>query len=980
MDSRERNVQMALARAGLALAVLSAAVSAGELLPIDASSVHSAPYQAEFVLDGDPKTRWASVDGSRQPEWLQIDLGKSLPINSLTINWERANAVDYQLRVSDDGKVWRTTADRKGTKWGKQRLDGLAARGRYVRIWCTKFGRYPLYSIWEVTFHDPDVAAAAKDAVARLAEAKRLAEIERKRRFAEAMVEHRVEDIVFAVREPGRDGHWYANFGYYVEDPRRKCYRAGGRLAKLNAKTSAVALLVDDPTGTVRDPVVHYDAQRILFSWRKGGAEQFHLYEVNVDGSGLRQLTDGLYDDIEPTYLPDGGIMFVSGRCKRWVNCWMTPVGVLYRCDGDGGNVRQISANIEHDNTPWVLPDGRVLYQRWEYVDRSQVHFHHLWTSNPDGTGQMVFFGNMHPGSVFIDAKPIPGTNKVVLINSPGHGRREHVGRVAVLDLRLGPDERRRMRTLGELGYRDPYPLAETAILAAKGTRLVMMDARGKTADLYMLPPSYGKAELHEPRPIVKRPRERVIPPHIDAAKTTGTLVLADVYAGRNMAGIRRGEIKKLLVLEALPKPLNYTGGMEPLSYGGTFTLERILGTVPVEEDGSAYMELPANRSLFFVALDERDRSVKRMQSFLTVMPGEVTGCVGCHERRVEAPTTNAGYARLAALARKPSPITPVRGVPDVFDYPRHIQPTLDKHCVKCHNPDKPSGGVLMAGDRGPMFSHSYYTLSVRNQIADGRNRPRSNYAPRALGDVASPLMAKLTGGHHDVKAAPHEVRMIRYWIHTGAAYLGTYAGLGSGMVGGYARNRIDRQDLEWPSVKAAADAIKRRCSSCHDTDRPLPCSPSDNLGMPPWRIKYGDPKLKLLRHIVYNLTRPAKSALVLAPLAKKAGGWGEPRPKDGDKPTAAHLAVFSDTSDPDYQTLLKSIQDTKAKLDAIKRFDMPGFKPRPEYVREMKRYGVLPASFDLAKDPIDVYETDRKYWRSLWCPANRPQGVMDAP
>ena len=110
------------------------------------------------------------------------------------------------------------------------------------------------------------------------------------------------------------------------------------------------------------------------------------------------------------------------------------------------------------------------------------------------------------------------------------------------------------------------------------------------------------------------------------------------------------------------------------------------------------------------------------------------------------------------------------------------------------------------------------------------------------------------------------------------------------------------------------------------------------------------------------------------------ANSWGEPRPKDGDKPTAAHLAVFSDTSDPDYQTLLKSIQDTKAKLDAIKRFDMPGFKPRPEYVREMKRYGVLPASFDLAKDPIDVYETDRKYWRSLWCPANRPQGVMDAP
>ena len=100
------------------------------------------------------------------------------------------------------------------------------------------------------------------------------------------------------------------------------------------------------------------------------------------------------------------------------------------------------------------------------------------------------------------------------------------------------------------------------------------------------------------------------------------------------MAGVAVGEIKKLLVLESLPMPIHYTGGMEPISFGGTFTLERIVGTVPVEADGSAFMELPALRSFFFVALDQNDLSVKRMQSFLTVQPGETSSCVGCHEER----------------------------------------------------------------------------------------------------------------------------------------------------------------------------------------------------------------------------------------------------------------------------------------------------------------------------------------------------------
>ena len=180
--------------------------------------------------------------------------------------------------------------------------------------------------------------------------------------------------------------------------------------------------------------------------------------------------------------------------------------------------------------------------------------------------------------------------------------------------------------------------------------------APASSEEIFKLPAADRRAglQLHEPRPLAPRPRERIIPDRVHPNQATGRLLLADIYNGRNMAGVKRGEIKKLLVLETLPMPIHYTGGMEPISYGGTFTLERLVGTVPVEEDGSAYFELPALRSFFFVALDENDLAVKRMQSFLTVQPGETTSCVGCHEQRTQAPRPAA--AQLAALRRAAEP------------------------------------------------------------------------------------------------------------------------------------------------------------------------------------------------------------------------------------------------------------------------------------------------------------------------------------
>lgn len=798
----------------------------------------------------------------------------------------------------------------------------------------------------------------------------------------------KIEEIVFAVRQ-FKGPHWYENMGYAITDVNDKVYGSQGYLCKLNLGTGKIKLLLEDPQGAVRDPQVHYDGEKILFSYRRGGTDYFHLYEINADGSELKQLTDGPFDDIEPTYLPDGGIIFCSSRARRWVPCWYVQVATLHRCDGDGGNIHMLSSNIEQDNTPWMLPDGRIMYTRWEYVDRSREAFHHLWVMNPDGTGQMTYYGNFYPGDVYLDAKPIPGTERIVMVNSPNHGQAEHQGRISLVNTDLGPDDKTAQKMINTgRDFRDPYPLSPDSILVAEKTRLLMMNSRGETKELYRLSPelSRGDAWLHEPRPLRPRPREPVIPPRNDLAQSTGELIVLDIYIGRNMEGIERGAIKKLLILENLPKPVNFTGSMDPISYGGSYTLNRVLGTVPVEPDGSVNMKVPPLRSLQLVALDENDLAVKRMLSFLTVMPGEVTTCIGCHEDRTTPPPV---VPNVQALKRPPSRITPIPDTPEIFDYPRDIQPILDKHCLDCHGIDEYAGRALLTGDQGPMFTHSYFTLSARLQMADGRDLARGNYPPYTIGSSASPLMEKLDPSHYDVRPNPHELRMVKLWIDASATFPGTYAALGSGMIGPYAAlqygTKKEPDYSSWPSMKAAGEVLDRRCASCHSGKMKLPRHPADNLelrlhhltygkgtprfwtapwvepydstrriGSLEWMKEYADPRMQFSRHVLYNLSRPEKSLQLLAPLAKDSGGYGICGP------------VFEGTDDEDFRILLAAINDSKAYLEKITRFNMPNFRPEPEYIREMQRFGILPADYRLG-DPIDVYETDRKYWQSMW-------------
>ncbi len=778
------------------------------------------------------------------------------------------------------------------------------------------------------------------------------------------------DEIIFAERVPGND-HWYANFGHYwcgrKEYPEQvlpenwkpdPIFKEGGRLCRYHLRTRKLAVLLDDPRGGVRDPQVHYDGRKILFSYRRGGQPFYHLYEFHLSTGRLVQLTDGPFDDIEPTYLPDGGIMFCSSRCNRMVNCWRTPVANLYRCNDDGTDVFVISTNIEHDNTPWVLPDGRILYMRWEYVDRSQLDFHHLWTANPDGTYQTVFFGNQNPGNSMLDAKPIPGTGKVVASFSPGHGRPEHMGAVMIIDPDGGPDDRGAARRISKPGqmFRDPYAVSEDTFLAADARGIWVMNEFGDKDLLCRGSTKHGRLQCHEPRPLRSRPREPVIPARINERQSSGQLVLSDIYVGRNLAGVKRGDVKKLLILEQLPKPVNFSGGPWPVSIGASFTLARVLGTVPVEEDGSAFFEIPAQRSVFFVALDANNLAVKRMQSFVSLQPGEVTGCVGCHEHRVETPRR---MQNLSALERAPSPITPYETIPDVLDFPRDIQPILDRHCVRCHNPDKYDGRVDLTGDHTPLFSQSYWTLTHKQLISDGRNETHGNRAPRTIGSSASALLDYLQTEHYDVNCSERERTTVRLWIESSATYPGTYAALGSGM----------------DPVVFPENVMAQRCGTCHGSrqapnkkigeglayqfGRKGPPMPLVNTfsGLKRIREKFGYFKFGRDRtpQSLCNLTRPDKSLLLRAPLARAAGGLGLCSP-----------VVFSSTEDPDYQRIRSAIVTASDEHHRTKRFDMPGFRPNDHYIHQMQQYGVLPKELPRA-GPVDVYETDQAYWRSFW-------------
>ncbi|MFP4379422.1 MAG: hypothetical protein ACLFUS_02880 [Candidatus Sumerlaeia bacterium] len=784
-----------------------------------------------------------------------------------------------------------------------------------------------------------------------------------------------VDELIFCVRLRG-PGHFYESFGHdfrlqdnFSHSP------GGGRMLKLNLKSGETSVFMEDLEGAFRDPYLHYSGEKMLFSWRKGGTNLHYIYEIGVDGEGLRQITDGeggRFDDVEPIYMSNGEIMFVSGRARRGVPCWTTQVGLCYRVNQDGSDVRAVSNGIEHEITPWPLPDGRILYMRWEYINRSATQYHHLWTFNPDGTAVMTYYGNNNPGFAMTEARPIPGTDKVISIFGAGHGRNEREGFLTVIDPEYGPDDKA-AATLWATDFpeiskdpecwRDPIALSDEFILTAVEDRIYIVNSKGQFETLYQLEEGYkvpkGRGTwIHEPRLIQGHPREPVIPDRTDFSKRNGQLVLQDVAISRDNRMQRASDrIAELLVVEALPMAVSMSWTADSaFTNNGSYNIKRILGRIPVEEDGSAYLEAPAMRPFYFIALDANGNVVKEMNSFTTLMPGEVASCVGCHEQRTRTPKP-IPRNNLRALERYPSLIQPLENVPDsgIYHMPRDIQPIFDKHCTKCHNYEKYAGELVLTGTPGIRFPNSAAWFEAKNI-----NAPR--------------LMSTLARGHHDVKLSDAEMERLKWWTVVDMQVSGTYASFGT--AGDECDIPFARKD--GPAGQENPDAValefdetilEKRCASCHDSG-----------GGNPGHSKYtgrGWPRQRSYDHY-FNMAEPEKSLMLLAPLSKEAGGYGlceerpsrtkyKRRPKDF-KTEAPPANVFASKDDPDYQALLKQFQEMSAHLKAQKTFPhAENWRPVGDYIRAMKLYGVLPEDYDYAKNPVDPFRIDEGYYEIFY-------------
>ena len=614
-------------------------------------------------------------------------------------------------------------------------------------------------------------------------------------------------------------------------------------------------------------PDVSYDGQRVLFCMRSGSGarDTFNLYEMGIDGGGLRQITNGDYDDYDPIYAPDGGIIFTTTRCNQFLPCGGSTyrMFVLARCDADGKNIYFLSSNHESDYHPTFLPDGRILYTRWEYYDKSVSRVHCLWTCKPDGTASSAYWGNQSKWpDILWNARPIPHSEKV-LFASGGH-HNAFSGSLGIVNVREGANYPDGLYTLTPevpwveigrgpkdraynpefpppscyQGYLTPFPVGRNLFLvsARRGYTidirtepdvrfhsLYLMDYDGNMELLYT-----GRFNILHAQPIRPRPRPPVLPSRVqwpgrmtrpEHRPADGIFYSADVYEG---TGIARGKVRSLRVMDAdsrtfgapqqglvygwqLSQPYSKAGAMPvfdivtevPVSFLYADSTKRVLGTVPVEPDGSVNFRAPPLRTLYFQLLDENGLCLQTMRSAVHVMPGEVRGCVGCHETRPATPTVREMVP--LAMLRPPSKIEPPPWGDESVSFPRFVQPVLDRHCISCHNSDKTEGGFdLTHRTEDPLdFSWPYVRLvfgdwspgrdvretSIANPIFPGLTYPNPQVKYPTQETVVPPMTAMsyrsrlvhlaTSGEHHGVKVSPLEAQRLIAWVDALCPYNG---------------------------------------------------------------------------------------------------------------------------------------------------------------------------------------------------------------
>jgi hypothetical protein len=618
------------------------------------------------------------------------------------------------------------------------------------------------------------------------------------------------------------------------------CARPGGGVFVLSEPGKSLGcreLTSRLPVGCYQFADVSYDGRRVLFAFcevdrappdRQTHLDKFfHLYEAAADGSWIRRLTAARADDFAPRYLPDGQVVFISTRRGGFHRCGQgpCPVHTLARCGADGSHPHPISFHETHEWDPSVLGDGRVLYTRWDYIDRDAVHYQQLWTVRPDGSAVAIYYGNntFNPVGVW-EARPVPGSPRVMATAAPHHAMT--AGSVILLDVRRGidglapltrltpdapfPESETAMPPAGWHSraagpappvpveavrwpghcYKSPQPLSEKYFLAAYSFDGLVGEPAANPANMFglYLVDAFGNKELLYrdlnlsslwPSRLAARTEPPALPAVAEAAgPCEGAFLLQDVH--RSLPQVPPGSVKRLRILQVLPKTTWHanqpTVGLAFASPG-----KQVLGTVPVEPDGSAWFRAPAGIPLAFQALDANGEAVQIMRSLTYLQPGETASCTGCHEPRNTTPPPQR--SAVMALARGPSAIGPGPDGSNPLCYPILVQPVLDRRCLGCHNPRKSEGKLILTGQPEGRYTVSYNALAPRVPYSQWWTGPGDFRAanseplttPGFFGAKASSVMTLLHRGHHQVALSREDYERLATWMDANALFYGTF-------------------------------------------------------------------------------------------------------------------------------------------------------------------------------------------------------------
>lgn len=705
-----------------------------------------------------------------------------------------------------------------------------------------------------------------------------------------------------------------------------------------------------DAEGSIFDMNLSADARTLFFSFKKKGEKCWQLYEIGADGTDLKRISRNPdFYDVGAVELPGGDLLFVSTRRGTYTGCQPGPCSNLHVMRRDGADVRCVSQNTLSDFSPHLLPDGRVLFTRWEYIDRDLTYRQSLWTQNPDGRRYQLFFGNtIRDVGTFWQARPVPGHRDLVVATFAPHHGWPH-GAIGLIQNHLGLEAPRGYgfawitREFPRIGdrsyrwsYRDPFPVSDYQFLAAygKGGRfaICLLDLCDNKSPV-ISDPEQG---CYGPLPIRRRERAALLPAlasgpaGAEEGVRWGTLLVANVYYG--LPQIERGRVKYIQIMEQMRKTRDLSSrayDQSPLMSYGTYYAKKCWGRVPVEADGSAHFRVPALQEIYLQVLDAEGRELQRQTSALQLMPGETLGCIGCHEPRNTSPAA-AWPAMPVAFRRAPArPRLPDWGTDGVVDFVKVVQPVLDKYCVKCHSGPNPKGGYDFSGDKTRLFNMAYDNLLGRSRsyrqhnMATGEMLPAEKAKGKPLvhfywllrtptavnqplwtGSHASRLLERIDTDHCGRLIPLEDRRRIYTWIDADVPYYATYAN-SRPRSPGY-RDLCTDVESGRPSkwfAERFLGVYKKRCKSCHG-DVP---NPNDHGRIWDGRLAW------------INFTHPEWSAALTAHLAKKAGGRGHGTEKGGKG-----APLFNDTRDPDYAAMLAAIREGRRKMLAHPRVDMP--------------------------------------------------------